>query len=296
MNSEGAYEIWAPSDGPWSPWVKPVLFASEPSWDGANDPDLPVVGEPTWLPEPERTGAGYREVDKKRTSTDVATAFVLDVPGPHGVAWAMALAKKGWRPIPLYNAIPGGVAAPPPPPSPPPGTDPFGTAPPPFVYTPLDLSALIDMGAILVAMRRATSMLVDLKLAVDRPPVFVLDADRRLGHGIVSPGRFDNRSISLPTDFPSALFLRSRGIERVVLIQNAGMDPQEDLSHTLLAWQQGGVNILAKSLADEAPPAAIEVIRPSTFRSMTYRLFAAMGLKRSPLGGFGGTIPLPSSG
>ena len=53
------------------------------------------------------------------------------------------------------------------------------------------------------------------------------------------PGTFDNRWVVFPQDFPSAAFLRSRGVAEVLLIQ-AGAQPQEDLAHVLLRWQQGG--------------------------------------------------------
>lgn len=282
MSSEAAFATWAPTDGRWSPWVKPLLFASESHWDAGGDPELVEVGEPSWMEAP-RAEEGYRE--RVRKSGDQATAVVLDLPGPLGVAWGVAFARAGWRPVPLYNAIPGGA----------PGVmapamvDEFGAVP---VFR--DTTALIDMQAIVGAMRHATRTLRELSLAPERPPVFLLDANRR--EGFASPGRFDNRSISLPTDFPSAVFLRAHGIERVVLVQRVGLEPQEDLAHTLLAWQEGGLSILAKELERDAEPATIQVSPPSRFRSLWYRALATMGLKRAPLGGFGGTIPVPSAG
>lgn len=297
MNSDDAYGIWAPADSPWSPWVKPILFASEHDWDAAAGPDLAVIEEPRWLAEP-GWAAGYRDAGRSSRSTDVSTAFVLDLPGAESVAWAVALARKGWRPVPLYNALTG-PAFQPPVVAPQPVTmpqsipmlDPYGA-----LAMPMITSALVDVWAIVHAMRRATAILPELVLPVDRPPVFLLDADRRLGQGIATPGRFDNRSISLPTDFPSAVFLRARGIERVVLVLRSSQEPQEDLAHTLLGWQEGGVAILGKSLADDAAPAAIQVSKPSMFRVLWYRLLATVGLRRNPLGGFGGTIPVPSAG
>jgi len=286
MTPEEAFAIWAPTSSPWSAWAKPVLFANETQWDGSGDPELPVAPDPTWI-EPPVSSSGYRDEAPKR-SADLSTAIVIDLPGAEAVPWGLAFARRGWRPVPLYNAVPGG----------------FGTYTPPVASPPGGLvaplttmgSALIDVRVIVRAMRRATPLVRDLAIPEDRPPVFLLDADRRVGVGQPFPGRFDNRSISLPTDFPSAVFLRSRGIERVVLVQRVGFEPQEDLAHTLLAWQEGGVKILAKSLLRDAAPEAIEVTRPSMFRVMWYRLLATAGLRRSPLGGFGGTIPVPSAG
>ncbi|MCI0635416.1 MAG: hypothetical protein L0206_16095 [Actinobacteria bacterium] len=258
MNSEEAYQAWAPEQSPWSPWVKPILFANQPVWDdlGAAEPD--GIPAPPWV-----------------SAIDPSTAFVVDLPGAEGVAWGVALARRGWRPVPLYNALPGES----------------------FAEPGVDGSALVDVSSIVRAMRRATAILGQLALAEDRPPAFLLDAQRRYGTGAaVRPGQFDNRSVSLPTDFPSGLFLRSRGIERVVLVQQAKTEPQVDLAHTLLAWQEAGLSILSKTTSTDGPPEPIRVKRPSNFRVMWYRCLATLGLRRSPLGGFGGMIPVPSAG
>jgi len=254
MNSEQAYETWAPQQSPWSPWVKPILFASEWNWD-TPDPGPDGIPDPQWVP-----------------ARDPSTAFVIDLPGAEGVLWGIALARRTWRPVPLYNALQGGSVE--------------GAS-----------AALVDVSSIVRAMRHATPILAQLALDADRPPAFLLDAHRRYGSGTTAQlGRFDNRSISLPTDFPSASFLRSRGIERAVLVQQAGMEPQVDLAHTLLAWQEHGLPILAKTTGTEDPPEPIRVARPSRFRATWYRCLATVGLRRSPLGGFGGTIPVPSAG
>jgi len=291
MNSDDAYAVWAPAESPWSPWVKPILFASEPDWDGAHDPELAVIEAPPWLEKP-GSSAGYREARPATPSADVSTAIVLDLLGAGGVAWGVALARKGWRPVPLYNALTG--------PSPflamPSIVDPSSISAPFGAPAPVLTAALVDVWPILRAMRRATPILGALALPGTAPPVFLLDADRRFGQGPPVPGRFDNRSISLPTDFPSAVFLRSRGIERVIVVQGSSTEPQEDLAHTLLAWQEGGISIAQKSLADDLAPGAIQVTRPSMFRTVWHRFLATLGLRRNPLGGFGGTIPVPSAG
>lgn len=300
MNADEAYEVWAPTGGPWSPWVKPILFADEPDWDGARLPALAEMSVPDWMMEPVKN-AGYRDVKRESASGDTTTAYVLDLPGAEAVTWAMMLARRGWRPIPLYSAVPGGISGgyvPLGAPSPmmPTSTDPMSALGAPLAPMPVLPHALVDVRPILVAMVSATSILKSLGIAADRPPAFLLDAERRVGVGMPTPGRFDNRSISLPTDFPSAVFLKSRGIERVVLIQKSAITPQEDLAHTMLAWQQGGLTILSKSLAMDGEPAAHDVTPPSQFRAAWYRFLATIGLRRSPLGGFGGVIPIPSAG
>jgi hypothetical protein len=124
----------------------------------------------------------------------------------------------------------------------------------------------------------------------------LLDAQRRIGTDIPRPGAFDNRSVSLPTDFPSGLFLQSHGIQNVVLVVREKSAPQADLAHTLSAWQEAGLSIRTRTVDGVGPPEPLRVARPSNFRVLWYRLLATMGLRRNPLGGFGGTIPMPSSG
>jgi len=155
----------------------------------------------------------------------------------------MALAARGWRPVPLFNALPGpsahdwfsedvlaGKAKP--------------SVPPPVA---------LEMTSIIAALRDATPALQALRRAPSAPPAFLLDARR------AAPGwkphfeTFDNRSISFPTDFPSATKLRECGITRVLLIQH-GATPQKDLVHTLRQWQEGGLTIELLNPGESARP------------------------------------------
>jgi hypothetical protein len=202
---------------------------------------------------------------------------VVDLPGDAGVWVGLALAAKGYVPVPLYNAIPA-----------PPNPD--------VVYDPMiDTSAVVTVWPIVRSLVRVASTLETLHVASDAPPAFLLDANRAYGATTPSPGQFDNRSISLPTDFPSANLLLSRGIRQIVLVQESQSKPQPDLAHTLLRWQMAGIRILAKSLADSDAPRSIEVERPSSFQRLWYQFLATLGLTRSPFGGFGGRLPMAGS-
>ncbi|MGH9601505.1 MAG: hypothetical protein ACRD24_03860 [Terriglobales bacterium] len=109
-------------------------------------------------------------------------------------------------------------------------------------------------------------------------------------------GKFDNRWMVFPQDFPSASFLTSHGIQRVLLAQESYAPvPREDLAHVLLRWQEGGIEILLKRLDRPDAPARIEVARPSRFRALWHRALAIVGLRRSSAGGFGCTVPESSS-
>src|SRR5690348_3529687 len=88
MNKNLLFSIWAPDDSPWSPWSKPVLFSY------FDDPLSQIAvteasGDVSWCPPP-----------------DQKAMLVLDLPGAEGVLAGVALALRGYRPVPLYNAVP----------------------------------------------------------------------------------------------------------------------------------------------------------------------------------------------
>jgi hypothetical protein len=279
MTKHSIFDAWAPPSAIWSRWAKPVLFSQMDSiaTDENVAPELPV--DVSWA-----------------VDSDRATAMVVDLPGAQGVTMALSLAAKGYRPVPLYNACPA-----------PPGD-----------------TALVVVRPIMIALASAASSLQSFGLPDEAPPAFLLDAMRNPAEGAPppdrvddkstslspflvdakgdtavvapSPGMFDNRSISLPTDFPSANLLLSRGIRRIVLIQPRHTEPQADLSHSLRRWQQAGLTILAAAIDEPDPPRPITIKRPRAYRLLWYNLVAKLGLHSNPLGGFGGFLPMPSTG
>jgi len=112
----------------------------------------------------------------------------------------------------------------------------------------------------------------------------------------MQPDEFDNRSVSFTTDFPSAIFLASQGIQRVMLVQRNGLEPQPDLAHSLRRWQDGGVKLERFQIDRSSRPESFEVARPSWYGAMFQRVLSQMGLMRSGSGGFGAWIPDSSSG
>jgi hypothetical protein len=255
VNPQYAFDVWAPPGGPWSDWVKPVLFAHVDPLANYATAELHAPALP-WL-----------------ARADGKTALVIDLPGGTSVALGLACASLGYRPVPLFNALPS-----------------------PTGIIDSSVNAVCDVVSIIVALALTTPELDKLNLPFTAPPAFLLDAPRRVGINAPEPGRFDNRSVSLPTDFPSAATLASHGIRRAILIQENSLDPQADLAHTLLRWQQSGIEIFGASVTTAAAPAPIRVPKPHFFRQPWQRLLALMKLRRSPLGGFGGYLPVPSSG
>src|SRR5688500_8901858 len=95
MTREEVFDIWAPPAAIWSDWVKPVLFAHlQP--DRAVAPITPMdAGALQWVP-----------------AADGSTVVVIDLPAADGLSVVAALAERGYRPIPLYNALPAPAGLP----------------------------------------------------------------------------------------------------------------------------------------------------------------------------------------
>jgi hypothetical protein len=255
MNQEEVFSVWAPKDSIWSAWVAPVLFA-QTHWAIQNF-DLIAPQPLPWLQKQMRDAA-----------------LVVDLPFAESVEVGFALAADGFRPVPLYNASPGPPVV--------------GLAPGSQGVS----NAAIDMRPIVAAICRVTPSLQRLKFLADAPPAFLLDFHRLVGTTRpVEQGMFDNRWMVFPQDFPSASFLLSHGIRRALLVQKQELEPQDDLAHSLLRWQEGGIKVLSKRLDDNSMPSEITVKRPSKYKATWYRALAQLGLRRSTAGGFGSYIP-----
>lgn len=232
MTKDQIFETWAPRDGRWSPWVKPVLFS--------------------FMNRDSTTTSASIFPGLNISSFAPGTPVVIDLPGAESVAAGMALAAHGWQPIPLFNALPGPSAH-----------DRFSedvlagrarpSAPPPVA---------VEVDSIVAALRDATPALQALHLSPSAPPAFLLDARRGAPGWKPRFDTFDNRSISFPSDFPSADKLREYGITRILLIQEIA-SPQKDLMHTLRQWQEGGLTIELLNPGESARP------QPCPIRNVT---------------------------
>lgn len=252
INGREMFEVWAPTESIWSPWVSPALFAQI---DGANK------------------GGSYPDADTfvpawHGSHAQFHNAVIIDLPGSEAVRLAMLLAGFGYRPVPLINASPGpDIAA---------ATEPF---------------VVLEMRDLVNEICLATPRLANLSLAPHAPPVFFLDSHRLQGTAVLGEDMFDNRWMVFPQDFPSAQFLTDQKINTVTLVQARRTQPLEDLSHVLLRWQQGGIEILSQVAGASTGPSKITVWKPSRFKAAWYRALAIMGLRRSSVGGFGSFIP-----
>lgn len=258
MDGSQLFDVWAPGDSVWSRWAKPALFAGGAPVLAAQ----PVTPVTPMMP--------VHSTDPQAVSYDPAaldpwTAFLVDLPGERSVEIGMALARTGYRPVPLFN-------------------------------TAYHQFAIVPVYPILKRLRDSADELQGLAIPPDAPPVFLLDAKRLEPGTPPQPGKFDNRWAVFPQDFPSANFLLSHNIRRVVLLQEERLQgtPRLDLAHVLLRWQEAGVELYVQDPDGGMSPRPIQVAKPSAFRSLFYRALTLSGLRRSSAGGFGSVIPVPS--
>lgn len=234
--------MWAPEGVVWSEWAKPVVFAHRSV----------LLTEPA-LVVPELTLSSLpRPWDQ--------SALVVDLPGAQSVLIGLALAERGYRPVPLYN----------------------GTSGP---------AAVVPMDAIEHALGAGADVLKRCTITPDARPAFLLDSERSTTLGAGVPGRYDNRWIVLPQDAPSGTFLLSQGVREVTVIQQRLETPQPDLSHVLLRWKEAGLRLRAISLETGAVDEDLSLAVPQRFRRLWYGAIALMGLRRNNVGGFGSTVP-----
>lgn len=249
MQPEEVYESWAPGASAWSLWARPVLFAQMAPGEDPFPPTVPSLElDAGWLP-----AAGSD------------AGLVVDLAGDDSVRTGLALAARGYRPVPLFNAC-------------------------------TDLHEVIDQLPILLALRSGTRFLRSLDLSPGAPPAFLLDARRMSPEREVRPGAFDNRWQVYPQDCPSAEALKTRGVARMVLIQRRRRLPRPDLADVLRGWQNGGITLLSKDLDDFAPPIALRVEPRPWYRVVWDCVLDALGLRRSPTRGFGHIVREPSHG
>lgn len=242
MTSEQAFAIWAPDGVLWSQWAKPVGFIAPPEMIGAAGTTMPAphAAIPDFL--------------------DPQSALLVDLPGVDAVDAGLALAERGYRPVPLFN----------------------GTSGP---------SAIVDVLPLTRALWAGAATLERQSLARDAPPAFLLDSRRNASGDRPRPGSYDNRWIVLPQDFPSASLLANRGITSVTVLQTGTTSIATDLTHVLRRWQESGLRIRVADVSTGRGAEDVTIAKPSGFKLAWYAAVALLGLRRSNVGGFGSFIP-----
>ena len=193
-----------------------------------------------------------------------SVAVVVDLPSARAVRIGLACARLGMRTVPLFNGSPG-------------------------------REELIATTEMIEALRSGAMRLQAQTFSDAAAPAFLLDSRRMSKDVTLQPGKFDNRWLTFPQDFPSANLLKARGIAQVIVIQEKQGQPADDLAHVLRRWQDAGISILSTT-PESTVVETIVVKQPARFRRLWYGVLALMGLMSNSAGGFGGVIPHPSSG
>ena len=259
MKRRAVYQAWSREGDRWRPWVKPVLFAAldeevtatrlrePPAWLGPRLVD-PLAARPATR----REEAPYRESGRMHD-----TAIVIDLPGAISAELGVALARHGFRPVPLYNAVPA----------------------------PEGVAGVVDMRPIMSVLVDAASVVGTLPDGL--PPAFLLDADRLGRPRDVRGGVFDNRSVCRSSDFPSADTMLASGIRRVVLV---GANRAADLEAIMLEWQSRGIEVWSIDGSGNRDVHPI-VLEPRPWFMRLADFLRQTVLRRRSDGSYGMTVP-----
>ena len=195
MTGREIFKIWAPRESKWTDWVRPVPFvAISDSCRASRAMDF-VVPSIDYL-------------DRVETNT----AIILDLPDCDSIKEGLALAKLGFRPIPLYNGTCEQAGA----------------------------MALVDNHVITSALVWGASELNKLDIPVNAPPAFLVDSNR--AHRFkMNVSVFDNSWDLYNQDMPSAEYFMNNGINKIIV---RGETIQKDLARILYDFQKKGIVIL----------------------------------------------------
>ncbi len=200
------YKIWAPTGKKWVDWVRPVPFA-----------------------EMEHFDKGYLScmvsgVDGRRAEyVDEAwkdAAIIVDFPGAKSVQEGIALAKKGYRPIPIFN----------------------GTV------EQLNARATTNNESASLALMEYAQELAGIELPENARPAFLTDRNR-LGRSRVDLGIFDNSWDVYHQDLPTAEYFLANDIRKIIIV---GESVARDLAKILRPFQKKGIEIFLSN-GYEAP-------------------------------------------
>ena len=194
MTVKDIYKIWAPTGKKWVDWVRPVPFVELYEYtEMYSYPDF-------FIPAIEYVDS---ECDD--------TAIIVDLPGMDSVKEGLALAKLGFRPIPIYN----------------------GTA------RQQGARATVDNQSASVALVYGAVELSKIEIKEDARPAFLTDRNR-LQRYKMDVSLFDNSWDVYPQDLPSAEYLIDSGIRKVIVV---GRSVAKDLKKILYDYQKKKIEI-----------------------------------------------------
>ena len=140
------------------------------------------------------------------------TAIIIDLPGNDSIEEGIALARMGYRPVPIFN-----------------GTDEQAGA-----------IATVDNNCIKLGLIKGALELEKIKISDNAPPAFLLDTNR-MNRYKMDFSVFDNSWDIYAQDMPSAEYFLQNGIKKMII---RGEKIQKDLKKILYKFQEKGMEIL----------------------------------------------------
>lgn len=175
MTNREAYKVWAPFGKRWTDWVRPVPFiAAQMNVKGYHLGQL-------CIPKIDGIDESWKNA-----------AVVIDLPGDESVEWGLALAKFGYRPIPIYN----------------------GT------IEQANARATVDNQTVGAALLYGADILQEIEIKDDALPAFLLDKNR-LSRFKLDASVFDNSWDVYPQDIPSADYFLKNGIDEIIILSTS---------------------------------------------------------------------------
>lgn len=195
MTGKEVYKIWAPFDVKWIDWVRPVPFVQ------IDDEDFKIYRNGNFnIPK-----INYiKELEEN-------IAIIVDLPEHYSINDGVALAKLGYRPIPVFN----------------------GTA------ETKGAKATVNNHAVESGLIWGGIELQKLNLKQDAPPVFLTDSNRLDRHKL-DISIFDNSWDLYHQDLPSAEYFLKNGIDKIIVRGNSF---NKDLKKILYRHQEKGMKI-----------------------------------------------------
>ena len=194
MTVKEIYQIWAPTGKKWVDWVRPVPFI-------AMNECMKVYDFSDFsIPEIDYVDGHYE-----------GAALIVDLPGMESVKEGIALAKHGYRPIPVYN-----------------GTIEQSGA-----------RATVDNQSVAMGLAMGAGELAQMELKEDALPAFLVDSNR-MNRFKMEIALFDNSWDVYHQDLPSADYFLENGIHKIIVI---GQTFSKDLKKIFYEFQKKKIEI-----------------------------------------------------
>lgn len=194
MTAKEIYQIWAPPGKKWVDWVRPVPFVA------MNECVKMYDFSDFTIPEIDYIDSHYE-----------GAALIVDFPGLESVQEGIALAKHGYRPIPIYN----------------------GTIEQP------EARATVDNQSVTVGLAMGADILAQIEIKNDALPAFLVDSNR-MNRFKMETALFDNSWDVYHQDLPSAEYFLEQGIHKMIVI---GETFSKDLKKILYEFQKKKIEI-----------------------------------------------------